>query len=419
MTNFQCHYESLKVTPDAPPEVIRAAYRSLSQKHHPDKNAGNPEAARIMSRLNLAYSVLSDAVQRELYDLQRQHLRAQRHAFHEAADAGAAFADHADDPPDGKAGAGGHGLFGSLLRRAQARRGHVLATIVGVLVLGFAVAWWSIWNEQRTMLLLEHAAGAARSPAVDEGTAPRDAAAAPGAVAAAPATASEPAAVPSGAAVPPAVAKSTEYERLTALLKSMGLGLHRLDLPAPAPKRAAPPVPEPRQAAREAGATAAPRAQAGNPVPEPARARDEPPVAAEPVRGDAKSAPDASRPGAAPAGSTILSAIASTNPNAGSNATANANPDSVAPRQPVIIDASACAPVYPARAYANGETGTVRMALLVGADGNVIEAKVRKSSGSVELDRAARKALSQCKFKVAGSHAEPAWTMLEYVFSID
>ena len=151
MTNFQCHYESLKVTPDAPPEVIRAAYRSLSQKHHPDKNSGNPEAARVMARLNLAYSVLSDAVQRELYDLQRQHARA----------AGVDPGTFAEDTPDAHTGRGKRSVLGWLYRQARGREGRILAMLVGALALVFAVIWWSIWNDQRSMLLLQQAAIAA------------------------------------------------------------------------------------------------------------------------------------------------------------------------------------------------------------------------------------------------------------------
>jgi len=70
MKKYVSHYESLNVTRDAPTEVIRAAYKSLSQKHHPDKNVGNQAAADMMSRLNAAYTVLSDPEQRKLYDLQ-------------------------------------------------------------------------------------------------------------------------------------------------------------------------------------------------------------------------------------------------------------------------------------------------------------------------------------------------------------
>jgi curved DNA-binding protein CbpA len=62
------HYESLKVTEDAPPEVIRAAYRALSLKYHPDRTNGNPQALRQMQRINEAHDVLSDRWKRDAYD---------------------------------------------------------------------------------------------------------------------------------------------------------------------------------------------------------------------------------------------------------------------------------------------------------------------------------------------------------------
>jgi len=61
------HYDNLKVARDAPPEVIRAAYKSLSQKYHPDRNPGDPKASRTMTIINAAYRVLSDP------DLRRKH----------------------------------------------------------------------------------------------------------------------------------------------------------------------------------------------------------------------------------------------------------------------------------------------------------------------------------------------------------
>jgi hypothetical protein len=68
MSRVHSHYENLKVARDAPIEVIRAAYRSLSAKYHPDRNPGDPEAARIMTTLNTAYQVLSDPVSRKQHD---------------------------------------------------------------------------------------------------------------------------------------------------------------------------------------------------------------------------------------------------------------------------------------------------------------------------------------------------------------
>lgn len=48
MEKIHTHYDNLKVAREAPPEVIRAAYRALSQRYHPDRNPANAEAARIM-----------------------------------------------------------------------------------------------------------------------------------------------------------------------------------------------------------------------------------------------------------------------------------------------------------------------------------------------------------------------------------
>lgn len=87
-----------------------------------------------------------------------------------------------------------------------------------------------------------------------------------------------------------------------------------------------------------------------------------------------------------------------------------------------LANASDCAlPDYPARSVRNAESGTVTLALLIGANGKVSEAKVQSSSGFRELDRAALSALSLCRFKPATSNgvAEPAWGQIAYVWSLD
>lgn len=65
------HYERLKVSQDAPLEVIRAAYRALAAKHHPDRlSRTQPDAPHAdMAALNAAYQVLADAAQRAAYDI--------------------------------------------------------------------------------------------------------------------------------------------------------------------------------------------------------------------------------------------------------------------------------------------------------------------------------------------------------------
>lgn len=68
MARIHTHYDNLKVARGAPAEVIRAAYKALSQKYHPDKNPGDEKAARIMAIVNTAYNTLSDPVRRKEHD---------------------------------------------------------------------------------------------------------------------------------------------------------------------------------------------------------------------------------------------------------------------------------------------------------------------------------------------------------------
>jgi protein TonB len=101
---------------------------------------------------------------------------------------------------------------------------------------------------------------------------------------------------------------------------------------------------------------------------------------------------------------------------------APASPNSGAMRTAVLADANGCAkPEYPTRAARNGESGTVKLALLVGTDGRVAGSRVQSSSGSRELDKAAVSALSLCKFKPAtnGGAAEQAWAQIAYVWTLE
>jgi len=66
------HYERLKVSQDAPAEVIRAAYRALAAKLHPDKQGAEASPGdathAVMASLNAAYEVLIDPKLRQDYD---------------------------------------------------------------------------------------------------------------------------------------------------------------------------------------------------------------------------------------------------------------------------------------------------------------------------------------------------------------
>jgi curved DNA-binding protein CbpA len=68
MARVHTHYDNLKVARNAPPEVIRAAYKTLSQKYHPDRNGNSEKAIRIIQIINSAYEVLSDPVRRQEHD---------------------------------------------------------------------------------------------------------------------------------------------------------------------------------------------------------------------------------------------------------------------------------------------------------------------------------------------------------------
>lgn len=63
------YYDVLQVERDATPERVRAAYRKLAQKYHPDKMPGNANAVRAMAAINAAYEVLSDGHRRAEHDL--------------------------------------------------------------------------------------------------------------------------------------------------------------------------------------------------------------------------------------------------------------------------------------------------------------------------------------------------------------
>jgi hypothetical protein len=63
------YYDVLQVERDASPDRVRAAYRRLAQKYHPDKMPDNANASRAMAAINAAYEVLSDGHRRAEHDL--------------------------------------------------------------------------------------------------------------------------------------------------------------------------------------------------------------------------------------------------------------------------------------------------------------------------------------------------------------
>lgn len=67
-------YSVLQVAPFAEPDVVRAAYRALARKHHPD--TGGDE--RSMAVLNAAWDILGHRERRAAYDAERKRRAAIR-----------------------------------------------------------------------------------------------------------------------------------------------------------------------------------------------------------------------------------------------------------------------------------------------------------------------------------------------------
>jgi len=66
--SFIDYYEILGIGFNADASEIKAGYRKLVKKFHPDLHPNNPEATAKMQLINEAYLILSDTEARKLYN---------------------------------------------------------------------------------------------------------------------------------------------------------------------------------------------------------------------------------------------------------------------------------------------------------------------------------------------------------------
>ena len=68
MVDYKDYYKILGVPKTATPKEIKAAYRKLARKYHPDVNKGDAKAEARFKEINEANEVLSDPAKRQRYD---------------------------------------------------------------------------------------------------------------------------------------------------------------------------------------------------------------------------------------------------------------------------------------------------------------------------------------------------------------
>lgn len=126
------YYDVLGVGEDSTPDQIKAAFRSLAFKHHPDRNLGDASAEATFKAINEAYRTLGDAANRSAYDRDLASRRAAENAARAAQTAPQdprprpqARATRPPAPPSPPPAS----LWGA-----------VFATVLGIVGLGFATA---------------------------------------------------------------------------------------------------------------------------------------------------------------------------------------------------------------------------------------------------------------------------------------
>ena len=78
-------YQILGVPKNASPSQIKAAYRKLAMKHHPDRQPDDNskrQAGEIFAKISNAYEIIGDENSRRVFDAEQQHAQDQRNFQH-------------------------------------------------------------------------------------------------------------------------------------------------------------------------------------------------------------------------------------------------------------------------------------------------------------------------------------------------
>ncbi|MEX2535282.1 MAG: DnaJ C-terminal domain-containing protein [Trueperaceae bacterium] len=89
MAAYKDYYKILEVPRSASQKEIRAAFRKLAAKHHPDRHKDDKQAEERFKEVNEAYTVLRDEEKRKVYDLYGSG--ADRQPFHPTGGGGRAY----------------------------------------------------------------------------------------------------------------------------------------------------------------------------------------------------------------------------------------------------------------------------------------------------------------------------------------
>ena len=120
------YYKILGLNKYASQQEIKAAYRRLAFKYHPDKNPGNPDSNTTFILIQKAYDVLSDPVSKERYDNGIFYELSHENTMHRA---------RRRPPPHFYAHAA------TRQKISYSRKDYILATVVVALIIIIAVAF--------------------------------------------------------------------------------------------------------------------------------------------------------------------------------------------------------------------------------------------------------------------------------------